>query len=143
MERPYITQQLRRLVASRANYCCEYCLISEQDTALGCAVDHIISIKHSGTTDVDNLAYACVFCNRFKGSDIGSIIWKSKTFIRFYNPRFDHWHDHFKLEEYYIQPLTDIGEVTTRILGFNDQNRLLERQFLIARNLYPPPKPQI
>ena len=44
MERPYIDRQLRRLVATRADHLCEYCLIHEQDTALGCAVDHIISL---------------------------------------------------------------------------------------------------
>lgn len=89
MERPYINQELRRLVATRAAHLCEYCLIHEEDTAFGCAVDHIISLKHGGTTAADNLAYACVFCNRFKGSDIGSIIWQTREFIRFYNPRSD------------------------------------------------------
>lgn len=79
MERPYISQELRRLVTARAEHLCEYGLIHEQDTAFGCAVDHIISLKHGGTTDADNLAYACVFCNRFKGSDIGSIVGKPKN----------------------------------------------------------------
>lgn len=77
MERPYISQNLRKLVATRADFLCEYCLIHEQDTAFGCAIDHIISLKHGGATDADNLAYAYVFCNRFKGSDIGSIVWQT------------------------------------------------------------------
>jgi hypothetical protein len=33
--------------------------------------------------------------------------------------------------------LTEIGEVTVRILGFNDGERLLERQILINQNKYP------
>ena len=37
-----------------------------------------------------------------------------------------------------IEPLTDIGKVTARILGFNDQPRLLERQLLINKKKYPP-----
>jgi hypothetical protein len=139
MERPYIDRQLRRLVATRADYLCEYCLIHEQDTALGCAVDHIISLKHGGETNADNLAYACIFCNRFKGSDIGSIIWQTKELTRFYHPRRDNWLEHFHLEDYFIQPITDIGEVTARILGFNQQSRLLERQLLISKNKYPSP----
>ena len=139
MERPYIDRQLRRLVATRADYLCEYCLIHEQDTALGCAVDHIISLKHGGETNADNLAYACIFCNRFKGSDIGSIIWQTKELTRFYHPRRDNWLEHFHLEDYFIQPITDIGEVTARILGFNQQSRLLERQLLISNNKYPSP----
>ena len=139
MERPYIDRQLRRLVATRADHLCEYCLIHEQDTALGCAVDHIISLKHGGETNADNLAYACIFCNRFKGSDIGSIIWQTKELTRFYHPRRDNWLKHFHLEDYFIQPITDIGEVTARILGFNQQSRLLERQLLISKNKYPSP----
>lgn len=139
MERSYLTLEVRRLVAKRADYLCEYCLIAEQDTILGCAIDHIISIKHGGTSEPDNLAYCCVYCNRFKGSDIGSIILEKKEFFRFYNPRWDNWGKHFKLNNSLIKPLTDIGLVTARILGFNDQQRLLERQLLIDKKKYPSP----
>lgn len=140
MERPYLNQELRRLVANRADYLCEYCLISEHDTILGCAIDHIISLKHGGDSSYDNLAYCCVYCNRFKGSDIGSIILEKKEFVRFYNPRWDKWGIHFKLNNFTIEPLTDIGKVTARILGFNDQPRLLERQLLINKKKYPTPE---
>jgi 5-methylcytosine-specific restriction endonuclease McrA len=63
----YINVALRRLVAIRADYLCEYCLIHENDTFFGCQVDHIISEKHGGQTEADNLAYACAFCNRAMG----------------------------------------------------------------------------
>lgn len=139
MERPYISKELRRQVASRAADLCEYCLIHEEDTAFGCAVDHIISLKHGGATDTDNLAHACVFCNRFKGSDIGSVVWQTKEFTRFYNPRRDHWSEHFQLQNAILQPLTNIGEVTAKILGFNDGDRLLERQLLINQSKHPHP----
>ena len=69
----YVSADLRRLVASRAGGLCEYCLIHEDDTYLGCQVDHVISEKHGGPTESENLAYACALCNRAKGSDIGSI----------------------------------------------------------------------
>lgn len=128
MERIYLSQKLRDSVAERANYACEYCKIKEQDTALGCAIDHIISLKHGGNNEAENLAYACVFCNRYKGSDIGSIIWETKEFVRFYHPRWDKWHEHFEQRDNFIRPLTSIGIVTTNILGFNEPNRLLERQ---------------
>jgi 5-methylcytosine-specific restriction endonuclease McrA len=85
----YITAELRRFVIARAEGICEYCLIAAEDTYLGCQVNHIISEKHGGPTDADNLAYACVFCNRAKGSDIGSTHWESGHFARFYNPWID------------------------------------------------------
>jgi hypothetical protein len=140
--RPYLSQELRREVADRAQHICEYCLISEQDTAFGCSVDHIISIKHGGSSSVENLAYACVFCNRYKGSDIGSILWDTQEFLRFFNPRKDHWGDHFQLNQAIIYPLTGIGSVTLQILGMNDPDRLQERQILTVQNQYPPQSAQ-
>jgi len=52
----YISPALRRLVATRAEYLCEYCLIHEDDTFFGCEVDHIISEKYGGQTAENNLA---------------------------------------------------------------------------------------
>lgn len=143
MERPYLSQEVRRFVSQRANDLCEYCLIHVGDTALGCAVDHVISLKHGCSNEPDNLAYACVFCNRYKGSDIGSIIWSTQEFVRFYNPRRDRWSEHFQLQDTTIAPTTEIGDVTARILGFNHAERLLERQILIAQKKYPHPKAQL
>src|SRR5215813_6668837 len=100
-----ISTELRKTIADRANQLCEYCLIAEADTFYGCEVDHIISLKHGGSSDPDNLAFACTLCNRAKGSDIGSIS-KSRDFTRFFNPRTDRWPDHFRLEGATIHALT-------------------------------------
>ena len=70
----YISESLRRLVTTRACGICEYCLIHEDDTFFGCEIDHIISLKHGGETVESNLAYACLACNRHKGTDIGSVL---------------------------------------------------------------------
>ena len=133
----YINVALRRFVATRAGGLCEYCLINEEDAFFGCEVDHIISEKHGGQTDADNLAYACAFCNRSKGSDIGSIVQQTGDFVRFFNPRTDHWSAHFVLDGIIIAARSDIGEVTARILDFNNEERLFERQTLQAIGRYP------
>ncbi len=133
----YVSEDLRRLVATRASHLCEYCLIYEYDTFFGCQVDHIISLKHKGKTESENLAYSCVFCNRYKGSDIGSILSSPCEFVRFYNPQSDHWHEHFMLDGIVINPLTKIGETTAQILKFNDSDRLLERHALSEIGRYP------
>lgn len=139
MSATYITAQLRRIIVQRASSLCEYCLIHVDDTYWGCQIDHIISEKHGGVTDAENLAHACSFCNRNKGSDVGSRTQKGQ-FVRFFNPRSDSWSDHFRLDGITIVPLTDIGEVTTRILGFNQIDRLLERQELQELGRYPTPE---
>lgn len=131
----WISAELRQAVASRANSFCEYCLIAEADTFYGCEVDHIISLKHGGASELNNLAYACAPCNRAKGSDIGSIS-PAGEFTRFFNPRADIWDEHFRLGGATIQPLTTIGEVTSRILGFNDSARIHEREELIRFGKY-------
>jgi hypothetical protein len=132
----WISAEVRQTIADRAKQLCEYCLIAEADTFYGCEVDHIISLKHRGSSEPDNLAYACALCNRAKGSDVGSIS-TSGEFTRFFNPRTDHWGEHFRLEGASIQSLTTIGEVTARILGFNDGTRLHEREEMIRFGKYP------
>ncbi len=139
MSETYIPAELRRLVADRADGLCEYCLIHEDDTFFGCEIDHVIGEKHGGATEPGNLAYACSFCNRHKGSDIGSIVRRTGAFLRFFNPRVDRWSDHFRLDDVAIVPLTEIGEVTRNILAFNGAERLLERQALRDVGRYPTP----
>lgn len=132
----WISAELRQTIADRAKYLCEYCLIAEADTFYGCEVDHIISLKHDGSSESDNLAYACALCNRSKGSDVGSIS-TSGEFTRLFNPRTDRWAEHFRLEGATIRPLTKVGEVTARVLGFNDGARLHEREEMIRFGKYP------
>jgi hypothetical protein len=133
----YVSAALRRIVAARSNALCEYCLIQEDDTVFGCEVDHIISEKHGGTTDASNLAYACAFCNRAKGSDIGSTVQGTGTYVRFFHPRLDYWAEHFIPDGVKIVALSDIGDATSRILAFNTSERLLERQVLQDVGRYP------
>lgn len=121
----------------RAAYLCEYCLIHEEDTYFGCQVDHIISEKHGGLTESQNLALACTVCNRTKGSDIGSLVWETGRFVRFFNPRTDKWSEHFRLQGVEIVPITEIGIATNNILKFNDSERLMERQELAELGRYP------
>jgi hypothetical protein len=61
--------------------------------------------------------------------------------IRLFNPRTDHWRDHFRLgpDGITIESLTETGEATARILGFNTAERLLERQNLLQAGRYPTP----
>ena len=136
----YIHAELRRLVEIRAHKICEYCLIHENDTYLGCQIDHIISEKHGGLTEVENLCYACTICNRAKGSDIGSVVPGNSLFTRFYNPRKDNWLDNFMHNGALIESKTAIGEVTSIILGFNTPERLLERETLMQVGHYLSPE---
>jgi HNH endonuclease len=137
MSRTHVPAELRRLVGLRAERLCEYCRIHEDDTFYGCEVDHIVSEKHGGRTHADNLAYSCLCCNRFKGTDLGSLTKTTGILVRFFNPRLDAWSDHFTLDGVVIRPTTPIGEVTERVLKFNEIERLMERAELEAVGRYP------
>ncbi len=83
------------------------------------------------------MALACVFCNRYKGSDVASLIPETSLLVRFYNPRNDRWREHFRLNGVAIESLTDIGEATVRILQINHDDQIIERQVLSKRGRYP------
>ena len=133
----YISENLRRIVAIRANYCCEYCRIREEDTLFVCEVDHIISIKHGGITELFNLAFACFFCNRNKGSDIATVLLPNRELIRLFDPRNDKWREHFQIDDGLILPLSKIGEATIKVLNMNESEKIIERRDLILMGLYP------
>ena len=132
-----ISDTTRRQVAERAYHVCEYCLVHEADLFHGCEVDHVVSLKHNGATALENLAYACFHCNRHKGSGLGSIAAATGKLTRFFNPRSDRWPAHFSLNGGRIEPLTDIGEVTVRILDFNHPDRVRQRELLAGAGCYP------
>jgi HNH endonuclease len=120
----YISVKNREFVGLRANYCCEYCRSPQRFSLFTFHIDHIISLKHGGTSKIINLAFACGFCNGNKGTDLG-------TFLHFFNPRKDNWTEHFEMIEGVIYGKTDIGEVTVKLFKMNEIERILERKLLI------------
>jgi HNH endonuclease len=130
-----VDEAARRLVIERAQRRCEYCLVHENSAGFSHQIDHIISRKHGGSSGLNNLAYACVLCNRHKGSDIASVDGSGRT-IRFFDPRRDTWDEHFELDGPVVEPLTPIGEVTARVLRLNAAERVIERRLLQALGQY-------
>jgi hypothetical protein len=132
----YISQELRQNVVKRAGERCEYCHFPLRASLLSFEMEHIIAEKHGGSNEVDNIALACPYCNRFKGSDLGSLDPETGLLTPFFNPRTQNWDDHFQLDRAIIVPLTPEGRVTVTILQFNHPERLLERERLIKVNQY-------
>ena len=132
-----IPDRLRSLVRERAKGHCEYCLLSEEDTFLFHEPDHILAEKHGGLTIAENMALACFYCNRFKGSDIASLDPQTGMLVRIFNPRTQIWQEHFKLNGPRIEPITPEGRVTERILKPNQSARIRERLELQKRGRYP------
>lgn len=128
---------MRQQVRRRAGQRCEYCLLAEEDAFFSHEVDHVIAEKHGGVTELDNLALACFDCNRFKGSDIASLDPESGDLVALYNPRTNHFADHFRMEHGVIRPLTAAARATERLLKLNLPIRVDIRRALAACRRYP------
>ncbi|MFN8491915.1 MAG: HNH endonuclease signature motif containing protein [Caldilineaceae bacterium] len=137
MSRQYISPALRQRVKERADDHCEYCLVRAEDVLLDDQIDHIIAEQHGGQTIFENLAFSCIHCNRNKDPNIASLDVETGQIVPLFNPRVDHWYEHFSLESAYIRPLTTVGRVTVRLLQLNKPKRVRVRQALIAIQRYP------
>jgi 5-methylcytosine-specific restriction endonuclease McrA len=132
-----VSERLRRQVQERAQGRCEYCLIHEFDMYYPHEPDHVIAEKHGGPTSLDNLAWSCFYCNRFKGSDLASIDLTSHKIVVLFHPREQRWNRHFRLNGALIEGITSSGRATVTLLHMNDPERVAYRLGLIEIGRYP------
>jgi 5-methylcytosine-specific restriction endonuclease McrA len=132
-----IPDRFRRQVQERARGCCEYCLIHESDRYYPHEPDHVIAEKHGGATSLENLAWVCLYCNRFKGSDLASIDPISHTVVLLFHPRTQQWHRHVRLNGARIEGMTASGRAIVALLHLNDSERVAYRLGLIEIGHYP------
>jgi 5-methylcytosine-specific restriction endonuclease McrA len=128
-----IPDDVRQMVAERADYRCEYCLIPESQAFIPHQIDHVIAQKHRGKSTLDNLAYSCALCNKRKGSDVASYDEETEQVVPLYNPRRDVWAEHFQMDGAVIEPVSPTGRVTVLLLQLNRPTLLAERQLLTKR----------
>lgn len=130
---------LRAHVQERAQGRCEYCLLPEAADLVRYELAHVIAEQHGGQTALDNLAYACLDCNKRKGPNIASTDPQTGERMWLFHPRLQQWQEHFRLcEDGTIVGLTPEGRATAFLLRFNDPTRIQDRTDLIAvGNLNP------
>ncbi len=131
-----VSGRMRQAVAERAAYRCEYGGLPQKFALHAHEPDHIVPHQHGGESQLQNLAWACLRCNRYKGPNVGSFDPETGRLVPFFNPRTQAWAVHFAWEGATIQPLTSEGRVTVTILRLNDADRIAERQRLLAAGLY-------
>jgi hypothetical protein len=132
-----IPDALRRQVIERAQGCCEYCLLHQDDNLFPHEIDHIVAEKHLGDTVLNNLSLSCLDCNRHKGSDLTSIDFQTGEVVLLFHPRKDIWDEHFRLAGAQIIPLTAKGCVTVFLLDMNSDEQVAKRSDLILLGRYP------
>ena len=134
--RPEIPDPLRRLVSERANNCCEYCLLPQWAVVHKHEPDHIIPLQHEGKSEENNLALACMRCNRYKGPNVGAFDPMTGQLVALFNPRLHKWADHFMLEGATLRALTAEARVTIKLLRLNDEDHVTERRRLLDSGRY-------
>ena len=133
-----ITNEQRRIVRERAEYCCEYCRVAESDRLSTFHIDHIIALKHDGTDDTDNLCFACYKCNGYKGSNVAGLDPETNEASKLYHPRQQQWDDHFQINnDGTLAGKTPEGRVTINILRINSPERVKPRHIALQIGEYP------
>ena len=130
---------MRTQAADRAQHCCEYCQLPQSLTILPFQPDHIIAEQHGGNTVLQNIAWACIHCNKKKGPNIASVDPETQQHSRLFNPRTDKWRDHFEWNGAVLQGTTPIGRATVRLLDINNPERVEVRAHLIDEGVFPLP----
>lgn len=133
----HIPTSIRLLAAKRADFRCEYCRMHENDSFLPFEIDHVISIKHGGGNEPENLAYCCPHCNQNKGSDLTTFLKSYKDIVTIFNPREEEWQAHFDVEEGEILAKTRVAEATIKLLKLNEPERIILRRLLMENGRFP------
>ena len=111
--------RLDRLVRQRALGRCEYCRLPAKSHPAPFQIDHVIARQHGGRTEGDNLALACIHCNRYKGPNIAGMDPGTGEIVRLFHPRADEWTEHFAWKGTMLIGQTAVGRATIRALNMN------------------------
>ena len=79
---------------------------------------------------MENLALACIHCNRFKGPNIAGVDSENDKIIRLFHPRRDIWTEHFFWIAARMKARTAIGQATISLLRINDPEVIAVRRAL-------------
>jgi hypothetical protein len=99
-------------------------------------IDHIVARQHGGLQEPENLALACIHCNRFKGPNVAGVDPDSGEVVRLFHPRRDHWSVHFMWNGPHVRGLTPIGRATIAVLFINDPEVVTLRRALQEEGVF-------
>jgi hypothetical protein len=132
-----VNRDVIREVRRRAQDRCEYYHLADSLYPLPFHADHIVARQHGGLTVLDNLAFACLHCNRHKGPNIAGRDPRTGELIRLFHPRQDEWNVHFEWTGAALTGRTAVGRATIRVLAINDPDFLAVREALIRERSFP------
>ncbi len=87
-------------------------------------VEHVIPRCLGGSSEFNNLAWACPSCNLHKSNRVAAAAPGVDEAVPLFNPRTDKWGDHFGWDGYHITGLTPVGRATIDVLLLNENGGL-------------------
>jgi HNH endonuclease len=134
-----ISKHIRKLVAVRAGFRCEYCRVLEYLSHYAFHTEHIIGFQHGGTHHPNNLAYSCAWCNWKKGPNLATILQPDNKLVPLFNPRTQNWFDHFEVSstDGKLIAKSPEAQATIKLLELNHPERQEERLEVIKHGFYP------
>jgi HNH endonuclease len=130
---------LKRQVAERARYCCEYCRSQARVATTAFSVEHVVPKVRGGNTDLENLALACQGCNNHKFDKVEARDPISGLMAALYHPRRDVWRTHFAWNDDFtlLVGLTPTGRATIDALRLNWSGVVSLRRILFVMGEHP------
>jgi hypothetical protein len=135
-----VPADVRRAVAARAGFCCEYCRSQERFSADPFSVEHIAPRSAGGRDHLENLAFSCQGCNNRKYNATDALDPVTGQSVQLFDPRQDRWPDHFAWNEDYtlLIALTPVGRATLDKLQLNRPGVMNLRRVLHQAGEHPP-----
>ena len=135
----HVSAALRRLVRTRAQGRCEYCMTPEAYAPEAFSVEHILPRSKRGPTIADNLALSCQGCNNHKFTRIRALDPVTELTVPLYHPRQHAWHDHFVWlpDARRLLGISPTGRATVEMLRLNRPGLMGLREALIALGVHP------
>jgi HNH endonuclease len=121
----------------RANGRCEYCHLPQAYHRTPFQIDHIVAEQHGGQAVSENLAIACLRCNKKKGPNIAGVDSETRELVRLFHPRRDAWTDHFGWHEAVLVGFTPVGRATIAVLDMNHPSAVAVREELMGEGVFP------
>ena len=132
-----MTRNLAGAVSRRAGGRCEYCHLPDAVCPWPFHTDHIIARQHGGTTVLENLALACLHCNRHKGPNIAGSDPLTGEVIRLFHPKAGSLDRPFRVARSHSHGKDGHRRVTIRVLLINDPDFVAVREPLMQERAFP------
>ena len=135
-----LSPRLYRQVATRARDRCEYCGLPQAAEVMDLTVDHVVPRAGQGSTELSNLALACLACHSRKWKFTQSTDSLTGRQVPLDDPRRQRWQDHFRWIDddlTRIEGKTATGRATVELLQMNSRRAVQIRRWLMFVGLHP------